>query len=115
MAGALPRQFTFTLPDDQNGAGNLLVTVTTNINRTVIEQNGNPLNSDLRTYTVGQKGVSNFWDMEAPRFVLVQGPKWLRLDEKTGALTGTPDAGGAADVVVKVTLERPPASWTTAG
>jgi hypothetical protein len=61
---------------------------------------------DLRTYQVGQKSVSNFWEVETPRFVLVQGPKWLRLDEKTGALTGVPDAEGAADVVVKVTLDR---------
>ncbi|HKB01522.1 MAG TPA: hypothetical protein VKD90_04840, partial [Gemmataceae bacterium] len=61
---------------------------------------------DLRTYQSGQKSESRFWEVETPRFVLVQGPPWLRLDEKTGALTGMPDAEGAADVVVKVTLER---------
>jgi hypothetical protein len=47
-----------------------------------------------------------FWEVETPRFVQVQGPGWLRLDEKTGALGGVPDAEGAADLVVKVTLER---------
>src|SRR5262249_40478700 len=61
---------------------------------------------DLRSYQAGQKSVSRFWEVETPHFALVQGPSWLRLDEKTGAITGTPDAEGAADVMVKVTLER---------
>jgi len=57
---------------------------------------------DLRSY----QRKSRFWEVETPRFVLVRGPAWLRLDEKTGALTGMPDTEGVADVVVKVTLER---------
>jgi hypothetical protein len=61
---------------------------------------------DLRSYQLGQESESRFWEVETPRFVLVSGPAWLRLDEKTGALTGMPDTEGAADVVVKVTLER---------
>jgi hypothetical protein len=61
---------------------------------------------DLRSYQSGQKSESRFWEVETPRFALVQGPAWLRLDEKTGALTGTPDAEGASDIVVKATLER---------
>ena len=50
--------------------------------------------------------MASFWDIEKPRFVLVQGPTWLRIDERTGVLRGVPDAGGNTDVVVEVTLER---------
>jgi hypothetical protein len=48
----------------------------------------------------------NFWDTEKPRFALVQGPSWLRIDETTGVLRGVPDAVGKADVVISVILER---------
>ena len=50
--------------------------------------------------------MASFWDVEKPRFVLVQGPTWLRIDESTGVLHGVPDAVGNTEVVVKVTLER---------
>jgi hypothetical protein len=93
---APPRPFVTTRPPDRATAGAVyrgsLATV-----RSL---------GDLRTYQAGQKSESRFWEIETPRFVLVQGPKWLRLDEKTGALTGMPDTEGAAEVVVKVTLER---------
>jgi len=58
---------------------------------------------DLRSRTEGGAG---FWDIEKPRFALTQGPAWLRIDERTGVLSGTPDAAGTSDVVVTVTLER---------
>jgi hypothetical protein len=61
---------------------------------------------DLRMRTAEGKEVVSFWDIEKPRFVLVQGPTWLRIDESTGVLRGVPDVAGNADVVVKVTLER---------
>jgi hypothetical protein len=61
---------------------------------------------DLRLRTVEGKEVASFWDVEKPRFVLVQGPSWLRIDESTGVLRGVPDAAENTDVVVKVTLER---------
>jgi acetyl esterase/lipase len=61
---------------------------------------------DMRLRVVDGKEVANFWDIEKPRFVLVRGPSWLRLDESTGVLQGVPDAAGPADVVVSVTLER---------
>jgi hypothetical protein len=50
--------------------------------------------------------VASFWDVETPRFVLAQGPGWLRIDESTGVLRGVPDVAGDADVVIQVTLER---------
>jgi acetyl esterase/lipase len=62
---------------------------------------------DLRLRVVEGKEVASFWDIEKPRFALVQGPAWLRIDESTGVLRGVPDAVGNTEVVVKVTLERP--------
>jgi hypothetical protein len=61
---------------------------------------------DLRLRIVEGKEVASFWDIEKPRFVLVQGPAWLRMDESTGVLTGLPDAVGNPEVVVTVTLEK---------
>jgi hypothetical protein len=61
---------------------------------------------DLRLRIVEGKEVASFWDIGKPRFVLVQGPTWLQIDESSGVLRGVPDAAGNADVVVKVTLER---------
>jgi hypothetical protein len=61
---------------------------------------------DLRLRVVDGKEVASFWDIEKPRFVLVEGPTWLRIDESTGVLHGVPAAVGTTEVVVKVTLER---------
>jgi hypothetical protein len=61
---------------------------------------------DLRLRVVDGKEVAGFWDIEKPRFVLVEGPAWLKI-ESTGLLRGVPDDAGNAEVVVKVTLERP--------
>ena len=55
---------------------------------------------------VAGKETAGFWDVEKPRFVLVEGPSWLRIDESTGVLRGVPDIAGNTDVVIKVTLER---------
>jgi len=93
---AAPRPFVTTRPTDRATVGSAykgsLATV-----RSL---------GDLRSYQSGQKSEWRFWEIETPRFVLVKGPGWLRLDEKTGALTGVPDAEGAADVEAKITLER---------
>jgi acetyl esterase/lipase len=61
---------------------------------------------DLRMRTVEGKEVVSFWDIEKPRYALVQGPTWLRIDESTGVLRGVPDVAGNTDVVVRVTLDR---------
>lgn len=57
---------------------------------------------DLRSRTEG----ASFWDIEKAKFVLVQGPAWLRIDEATGLLSGKPDVAGNAEIIVSVTLER---------
>jgi acetyl esterase/lipase len=61
---------------------------------------------DLRLRVVEGKEVASFWDAERPRFVLVHGPSWLRIDEGSGVLRGVPESAGTTEVVVKVTLER---------
>jgi hypothetical protein len=61
---------------------------------------------DLRVQWVEEKEVASFWDIERPRFRIVQGPSWLRIDERSGQLSGIPDAAGNADVVVTLALER---------
>jgi hypothetical protein len=61
---------------------------------------------DLRMRFVDGAQVTNYWDIERPRFSLKQGPRWLKIDEATGALSGRPDAAGKFDVEVAVVLER---------
>jgi acetyl esterase/lipase len=61
---------------------------------------------DLRVRMVDGKETAGFWDVEKPRFALVEGPKWLAINEGAGLLRGIPDAAGSMDVVVRVTLER---------
>jgi hypothetical protein len=61
---------------------------------------------DLRTRVVGGKETMNYWDIEGPRFVLRQGPAWLKMNEHTGVLSGIPDAPGKVPVVVTVTIDR---------
>jgi hypothetical protein len=61
---------------------------------------------DLRTRVVGGREVMNYWDVEKLRFQMEKGPKWLRIDESRGQLSGRPDRAGRSDVVIAVKLER---------
>jgi hypothetical protein len=61
---------------------------------------------DVRTRVVGGKETVNYWDVEAPRFALQQGPPWLKIDVNTGLLSGVPDRPGRAGVVVTATIDR---------
>jgi hypothetical protein len=61
---------------------------------------------DLRLRMVGGKETANFWDIEQPRFAIVEGPAWLKVDPATGLLSGTPDAAGKIDVAVIVTIDQ---------
>jgi len=54
----------------------------------------------------GENQVSGYFDIEKPKFALAQGPAWLRIDEASGLLSGTPDAAGKAEVVVTATIDR---------
>ena len=55
---------------------------------------------------VGGKETMNFWDLEAPRFALQQGPAWLKIDADTGLLSGIPDRPGKVAIVVTATIDR---------
>jgi hypothetical protein len=61
---------------------------------------------DLRTRMVHGKETMNYWDIEAPRFALEQGPAWLEIDEATGLVFGTPDGPGRVPVTVSATIDR---------
>ena len=61
---------------------------------------------DLRTRLVGGKETLNYWDVEGLRFALLRAPAWLKIDENTGLLSGTPDAPTKAEVIVTATIER---------
>jgi hypothetical protein len=61
---------------------------------------------DLRTRVIGGKETMNYWDLEAPRFAVQQGPSWLQIDAATGLLSGVPDRPGKVAIVVTVTIDR---------
>jgi hypothetical protein len=61
---------------------------------------------DLSSRMADGQQVSGYFDIEKPRFTLTQGPAWLRIDEATGVLSGTPDMPGRADVTVAVAIDR---------
>jgi hypothetical protein len=61
---------------------------------------------DLRSRVVDGKETMNYWDIERPRFAIEQGPAWLKIDERTGVLSGVPDSPGRVAVRVSVTIDR---------
>ena len=61
---------------------------------------------DLSARMKGNEQVSGYFDIEQPRFVLERGPAWLKMDEDTGVLSGTPDVAGKAEVKVAALVER---------
>jgi hypothetical protein len=61
---------------------------------------------DLRTRVVNGKETMNYWDIEEPRFAVKQGPSWLKIDERTGVLSGVPDKSGKVDIIVTATIDR---------
>jgi hypothetical protein len=61
---------------------------------------------DLSARMKGNEQVSGYFDLEKPRFALDHGPGWLKIDEATGVLSGTPDAMGKVEVTVTATIDR---------
>jgi hypothetical protein len=61
---------------------------------------------DLSSRMADGSQTSGYFDIENPHFTLAQGPTWLRIDEATGVLSGTPDVPGRTDVAVTVTIDR---------
>jgi hypothetical protein len=60
---------------------------------------------DYRTRNAGGQTVSAFHDIEEVRFSLEKGPAWLKIDEKSGVLTGIPDGPGSVEIVVKAAID----------
>ena len=52
------------------------------------------------------KETMNYWDRETPRFTIEKGPAWLKIDERTGVLSGVPDSPGKVVVAVTATIDR---------
>jgi hypothetical protein len=61
---------------------------------------------DLRTRVVAGKETMDYWDVEQPRFAVQQGPPWLKIDARTGLLSGVPDRPGKVSVLVTATIDR---------
>jgi hypothetical protein len=61
---------------------------------------------DLSARMKGGDQISGYFDIEKPKFTLDQGPAWLKIDEATGLLSGTPAAAGKVEVSVTVGLDR---------
>jgi hypothetical protein len=61
---------------------------------------------DLRTRVIDGKETMNYWDIENPRFTLKQGPAWLKIDERTGVLSGVPNSDGKVVISVTATIDR---------
>jgi hypothetical protein len=54
----------------------------------------------------GDNQVSGYFDIEKPKFTMIRGPAWLKINEATGVLSGRPDARGKVQVEVTATIER---------
>jgi hypothetical protein len=61
---------------------------------------------DLRTRVIEGKETMNYWDIEDPRFALEQGPTWLKMDARSGVLSGVPASPGKVVITVTVTIDR---------
>jgi hypothetical protein len=61
---------------------------------------------DLSARMKDNQQVSGYFAIEKPRFALERGPAWLKIDENTGLLSGTPDVAGTVEVAVAARIER---------
>ncbi len=61
---------------------------------------------DLSARMKNGQQVNGYFDIEQPRYTLDRAPSWLKIDEQTGLLSGTPDAAGSSNITVTAHLER---------
>jgi hypothetical protein len=61
---------------------------------------------DLKARDVDGREVRAFFEIEAPKYTIVKGPAWLKIDPATGALSGRPEAVGKYEVSILATIER---------
>ncbi|MCD6361024.1 MAG: putative Ig domain-containing protein, partial [Armatimonadetes bacterium] len=56
-------------------------------------------------HRTGKDPVNDLWEREVFSFKLAEGPAWLKIDEKTGELSGTPNAAGTVRIAIEVTTQ----------
>jgi hypothetical protein len=61
---------------------------------------------DLSARMKDGRQVDGYFDVEKPRYTLDRAPSWLKIDEHTGLLSGTPNAAGSSNILVTAHLER---------
>jgi hypothetical protein len=61
---------------------------------------------NLQMRLVDGKETMNYWDIETPRYAIQKGPAWLKIDERTGVLSGIPDKPGKVEIAVTATIDR---------
>jgi hypothetical protein len=61
---------------------------------------------DLSARMKDNEQVNGYFDIEKPRFTVERGPAWLKIDEDTGVIQGTPDVAGKVEVVLTARIER---------
>ena len=61
---------------------------------------------DLSARMKDNQQVSGYFDIEKPAYSLEQGPAWLKIDQATGMLSGTPARAGRFDIVIAARIER---------
>ena len=61
---------------------------------------------DLSKRMQGGNETGGYFDIEKPKFALAQGPAWLKIDEATGVLSGTPAAAGKVKVAVTAVIDH---------
>ncbi|MBI3830214.1 MAG: putative Ig domain-containing protein [Planctomycetes bacterium] len=61
---------------------------------------------DLQLHQDKGRDVAGFYNVETLKYAKEKGPDWLKVDEATGVISGTPAAAGKFEVTVTATLER---------
>lgn len=61
---------------------------------------------DLQVHQDKGRDVASFYNIETLKFAKEKGPDWLKVDETTGVISGTPAAAGKFEISVTATLER---------
>jgi len=61
---------------------------------------------DLSARMKNNQQVSGYFDIERVRFAIKVGPEWLKIDDNTGVLSGTPEVKGKVKMEIIAHFER---------
>ena len=70
------------------------------------QPNANRSLGDLKARDVNGREVRAFFEIESPKYMIVKGPAWLKLNPAAGILLGKPDVAGKFEVTILATIER---------